>query len=321
MTQKDKTKEEFSEEIKLLKSRIAELEKLDSERKQQQDIRRLATVVRDSNDAIIVQDIDGLISAWNLGAERMYGHAEKEVLGMNTENLTPPDKIAEQKEFTRRLMSGEAINSFETQRVTKDGRILDIWLTVTKLLDDTGKPIGIAFTERDITERKKAEKDMALQAHIIENLSTIVAYHDKDLNVIWVNNAYQKVTGLSLEEIKGKKCYHAWNLSKSCRGCPVLTAIETGEKATCELTSDNQDHWPETQGSWLCEATPIRDEHGAVIGAVEFAINITERKKAEVEMANRLAELETYYKASVGREERILELKKEVEELKKELGK
>jgi PAS domain S-box-containing protein len=164
----DETKEELIEEIKLLKKRIAELEKLDSARKQQQqqeeeeeeEVRRLATVVRDSNDAITIQDFEGQIIAWNHGAELMYGYSEEEALGMNIGRLTPLDREAEQKEFTRRLIAGEAVTSFETQRVAKDGRILDVWLTVTKLVDDTGKPVGIASTECDITERKKAEEDL-----------------------------------------------------------------------------------------------------------------------------------------------------------------
>ncbi|MFH0739468.1 MAG: PAS domain S-box protein [Candidatus Omnitrophota bacterium] len=161
----DKTKEELIEEIKFLQKRIAELEILDSARKQQQqqqqqqqDIRYLAAVVRDSNDAVMIQDFEGQITAWNHGAELVYGYSEKEALQMNIRHLTPPDKAAEQEEFIRRLIEGEAVTSFETRRVAKDGRILDVWLTVTKLLDDMGKPIGIASTERDITERKRAEE-------------------------------------------------------------------------------------------------------------------------------------------------------------------
>jgi len=161
MTQKDKSKEELIEEIKLLKKRIAELETADTESKQQQQQqRRLATVVRDSNDAITLQDFEGRITAWNHGAELIYGYSAKEAFQMSIWHLTPPDKEAEQKEFIRRLMAGETVHSFETQRVTKDGRILDVWLTVTKVLDDMGKPIGIATTERDITERKKAEGEI-----------------------------------------------------------------------------------------------------------------------------------------------------------------
>jgi PAS domain S-box-containing protein len=120
----------------------------------------LATVVRDSNDAITIQDFEGRITAWNRGAELMYGYSEEEAIRMNIEHLTALGKVDEQKDFVRRLFSGEAVTSFETQRLTKDGRILDVWMTVTKLVDDAGKVIGIASTERDITERKMAEAQL-----------------------------------------------------------------------------------------------------------------------------------------------------------------
>ena len=123
-------------------------------------MRRLATVVLDSNDAITISDFDGRITAWNRGAERMYGYSEEEALSMSIWLITPPDKIAEKKAFINRLIAGEAVSSFETQRVTKDGRILDVWLTLTKVMDDAGKPTGIASTERDITERKGTEETL-----------------------------------------------------------------------------------------------------------------------------------------------------------------
>jgi PAS domain S-box-containing protein len=126
--------------------------------------RRFATVVRDSNDAITIQDFEGKITAWNRGAELMYGYSEEEALLENTERLTTPGKVAEQKDFIRRLIAGEAITSFETQRVTKDGRVLDVWMTVTKLMDEAGKPVGLASTERDITARKREENALRQQA-------------------------------------------------------------------------------------------------------------------------------------------------------------
>jgi len=100
-------------------------------KREEEHLRRMATVVKDSNDAITIQDFEGLITAWNHGAELMYGYGEAEALLMNIERLTIPAKVAEQKEFIRRLIAGEAITSFETQRVTKDGRVLDVLLTVT----------------------------------------------------------------------------------------------------------------------------------------------------------------------------------------------
>jgi PAS domain S-box-containing protein len=123
-------------------------------------IRLLATVVRDSNDAITIQDYEGRITAWNHGAELMFGYCEEEALKMKIWQLAPPNKVAEQKDFNRRLFAGEKVTSFETQRLTKDGRLLDVWLTVTNLVDNTGKVIGIASTERDITARKRAEAQL-----------------------------------------------------------------------------------------------------------------------------------------------------------------
>jgi PAS domain S-box-containing protein len=232
MAQKNKTKEEFIEEIKLLQKRIKELETMDSGRKQQQqqqqqqqqDIMRLATIVRDSNDAIIMQGIDGQITAWNRGAELMYGYSEKEALGMNIERLTAPGKAAEHREFTRRLISGEAITSFETQRITKGGSILDVWLTVTKLLEDpadnivsTGRditmPIGIALIERNITERKKAEESL-LQEHkqfqeLFNHMSSGVAIYEakdngEDFIFKDINKSGERFSKVSRAEVVGK---------------------------------------------------------------------------------------------------------------------
>ncbi|HBC88814.1 MAG TPA: PAS domain-containing sensor histidine kinase [Lentisphaeria bacterium] len=129
-------------------------------RAKEEEASRMVTVVRDSNDAITIQDFEGRITAWNHGAEQMFGYSEQEALKMSIWQLAPPDKAAEQKGFNHRLFAGEKVTSFETQRLTKDGRRLDVWLTVTKLVDDTGRVIGIASTERDITARKRTEEDL-----------------------------------------------------------------------------------------------------------------------------------------------------------------
>ncbi|MBA3045003.1 MAG: PAS domain S-box protein [Candidatus Thermoplasmatota archaeon] len=143
-------------------------------------LRRFAAVVRDSNDAVTIQDFKGNITAWNHGAELMYGYTEEEALRKNINLLTTPQKVEEQTEFTRRLIAGETITSFETQRVTKDGGILDVWMTVTKLVDESGKSIGIASTERDITERKKLENSIK---ECSENLQIMVDKKTIELDI------------------------------------------------------------------------------------------------------------------------------------------
>jgi two-component system CheB/CheR fusion protein len=115
--------------------------------------RRLAAVVKDSNDAITVQDFEGNIMEWNKGAVNIYGYSEDEALKMNICDLVPEDKRKETLAFIKKCQK-EDVESFETQRITKDGKQLNVWLTVTMLVDDDGKSMGIATTERDITDFK-----------------------------------------------------------------------------------------------------------------------------------------------------------------------
>ncbi len=167
--------------------------------------RRMATVVRDSNDAITIQDFEGRITAWNHGAELMYGYSEEEALAVNIERLTAPGKVAEQKDFTRRLLAGETVTSFETQRVTKDGRLLDVWLTVTKLVDDAGKVIGIASTERDITERKQAVERIREQAALLDKANDAIYVMALDYTILYWNKGAERTYGWTSAEVLNRK--------------------------------------------------------------------------------------------------------------------
>ncbi|RJQ83272.1 MAG: PAS domain S-box protein [Desulfobacteraceae bacterium] len=119
-------------------------------------LRRFATVLEDSNDAIMVQDFEGRILAWNKGAEEMYGWTEAEALKMNAADLLPKDKQNEFQTLADTIKRGETVRSLQTRRKSKTGRILDTWLTITLLTDKNGRPVQIATTERDLawlTER------------------------------------------------------------------------------------------------------------------------------------------------------------------------
>jgi len=118
--------------------------------KQADKIRRLATVLEDSNDAVMVLDLKGNILAWNKGAQRMYGWTEVEVLKMNISDLVPKDNQNELKTFIEQLTRSETVKPFKAQRKTKAGKVLDVWLTGTALLDESGRPAEIAITERDL---------------------------------------------------------------------------------------------------------------------------------------------------------------------------
>jgi two-component system CheB/CheR fusion protein len=112
--------------------------------------RRLATVVKDSNDAITVQDFEGNITAWNKGAKAMYGYSEAEALNMNIREIIPQGESEAELKFIQQIKTGIAVKPFRTKRKTKDGSTLDVWLTLTRLDDEAGNPIEIATTERDL---------------------------------------------------------------------------------------------------------------------------------------------------------------------------
>ncbi|WP_239451238.1 chemotaxis protein CheB [Methanosarcina horonobensis] len=111
-------------------------------------VNRLAVVVRDSNDAVTLQDLEGRILAWNPSAERMYGWSEAEALKMNISSLVPEDRKAGELDTVKRLSRAEVIEPYRTQRLTKDGRIVDVWLTASSLIDKNNNVYAISTTER-----------------------------------------------------------------------------------------------------------------------------------------------------------------------------
>ncbi len=132
--------------------------------------RRMATVIQDSNDAITFQDLDGNILAWTRGAELMYGYTEAEALNKNIVDTVPVEYQEEALEFIKALKRGELVPTLETKRKSKNGNIMDVWLTNTKLTDGKGKLTGIATTERDITGRKHSEASLREKFRELEYL-------------------------------------------------------------------------------------------------------------------------------------------------------
>ena len=149
-----------AKEIALLQGQIAkqqeQIEELTARLAQQQ---RLNVVLHDSNDAITIQDLQGNIILWNRGAERMYGWPARQALAMNISEIVPPDRSAEVQQVMRHIAEDHEVSSFETRRLTADCRVLDVWLTLTAIHDEQGRPVAVASTERDITARRQAEKE------------------------------------------------------------------------------------------------------------------------------------------------------------------
>jgi PAS domain S-box-containing protein len=141
---------------------------------------RLAAIVESSDDAIVSKTLDGIITSWNQGAERLFGYPESEVVGRSIMILIPPERQDEERMILDRLRRGERIQHFETVRVTRDGQPIHVSLSVSPVRDGTGRIIGASKIARDITERRRIEdalreqdrrKDdfLALLAHELRN--------------------------------------------------------------------------------------------------------------------------------------------------------
>ena len=119
---------------------------------------RLAAIVESSDDAIISKDLDGIITSWNGGAERLFGYTADEVIGKPVTMLMPPDRVNEEPGILERIRRGEKIDHYETVRRRKDGTLLDISLTISPLFDERGRIVGASKISRDITDRRRAEQ-------------------------------------------------------------------------------------------------------------------------------------------------------------------
>lgn len=120
----------------------------------------LAAIVESSDDAIISKDLNGIISSWNSGAEKIFGYKEHEVLGKHISILIPQDSLDEETEIISRIRKGQKVNHFQTIRVTKTGDEIHISLTVSPVKDGNGNIIGASKVARDVTKEKKAEEEI-----------------------------------------------------------------------------------------------------------------------------------------------------------------
>ena len=134
-----------------------------SERKRAEEARaRLAAIVESSEDAIVSKTLAGVILSWNAGAERVFGYTAAEAVGQNITLLIPPDRLCEETQIVTRLKQGLRIEHFETVRVAKGGRPIDISLSVSPIKDNGGHVIGAAKIARDITARKRADEALRI---------------------------------------------------------------------------------------------------------------------------------------------------------------
>ncbi len=169
---------------------------------------RLASIVESAEDAILSESLEGIITSWNRGAEKLYGYTQEEIIGQSITILAPVGYEHEAFIILDKIKNGEYIRLFHTMRRSKDGKIIDVSLNVSPIYDNRGNIIGASMIVRDITERKRLDNALRESEQKYRNIVNLTSEGywmlDHQMNILEVNDSLCKMLGYSKDELLGK---------------------------------------------------------------------------------------------------------------------
>ena len=236
-------------------------------------------IVNSSQDAIVAATLDGVITIWNAGAERLYGYIAEEAIGQPLFLIVPPERQHETTGLLAKIRQGECVESFDTVRRRKDGSLVDVSLAVSPIRDERGKMVGVSGIVRDVSERKRAEEAVARAERewerTFDSMPDLITILDVHHRIVRVNRAMAQRLGRTTEQCVGRSCFEGIHgLNRPPDFCPHILTVADGREHTQEI------HEERLGGDFLVTTTPLLDERGQVVGSVHVARDVTERKKA-----------------------------------------
>ena len=265
----------------------------------------LAAIVESSFDAIVTKDLNGIITTWNRAAENLFGYRADEAIGRSVTMLIPEERIDEEPGILSRIRRGEIVEHYETVRRAKDGRLLDISLTVSPIRDETGTVIGASKIARNISDRRRSESELQRYASIVESSSDAII--TKDLSGIiqsW-NPGAEAVFGYTADEAIGNPVTMLMPEDRVNEEPGILDRIRRGERV------DHYETIRKRKDGGLINislnVSPIRDQHGVIIGASKIARDVTEHNRLqaaerEAEMMHRLVDTQESERRRIARD-------------------
>jgi PAS domain S-box-containing protein len=274
----------------------------------------LLAIVEGSQDAIISKNLEGVVTSWNRGAQRIYGYSAEEMVGRNLTVLLPKDRLREEPRSMEAIARGETLQHFETQRLTKEGKLIDVAVSYSPMYDASGALVGISKIARDITSRKRYEAQLRLQSAALQAAANGILITDKAGAIQWVNHGVTTLTGFAPEEMIGRNP-RIFNSGQHEREFyrDLWKTILKGQIWQGEIINRRRD------GSLYSEEmtiTPVTDEQGRISNFVAIKQDITQRKHSEEalrEASRELAQLNQDLEEKV--RERTARLTKTIEEL------
>jgi PAS domain S-box-containing protein len=255
-----------------------------TERKQAEEARfRHAAIVESSDDAIMSLDLNGVITSWNAGAQRMYGYTESEALGRKGTMIIPPELREEEAKVLQRLRTGEKVEHHETVRLSKEGKRIDVSLTISPLRDSTGNIFGVSKIARDITLSKKAEAALRESEerfrHVANAAPVMIWMSGPDKLCTYFNQTWLNFTGRPLHAELG----NGWAQGvhpDDLEGCLKTYVSSFDRREIFEMEYRLRRHDGEYR--WVFDrGAPRFTSDGSFAGYIGSCIDVTERKLAE----------------------------------------
>jgi PAS domain S-box-containing protein len=248
----------------------------------------LAAIVESTDDAIVSKSLDGIILSWNSGAERVFGYRAAEVIGLPITTIMPPELYHEEHSIIERLRSGRKIETYETVRLTKDGRRVDVALTISPVFDRNGRIIAASKVARDITSRKQVERALReSERHVrevLEALPAAVYTTDAQGVITHFNRAAVDLCG-RVPQIGADH----WRVARTLYRVDGTPLPDHQDPMAVSLEEDRPVYEPELiverpngDRAWVAAyPRPLRSSDGALVGGINMLVDITERKRAE----------------------------------------
>ena len=241
--------------------------------------RQLAAIVETSEDAVIGETLEGVMTSWNKGAEKIFGYTEDEVLGQNINTLAPPGRKHEVQEHLDKIRKGEHVVHNDTVRRRKDGSDLFMSLTISPVLNTEGEVVAASAIGRDVTERKLAEEKIRQSEEqfrlIAENVADMIAVLDLDGRRVYNSPSYRSILG-DPESLRGTDGFQEIHPEDVARVKQVfLETVRTGIGQRIEyrfLRKDGSERTIDSKGS------VIRDDDGNIVHVVVVSRDVTEEK-------------------------------------------
>jgi PAS domain S-box-containing protein len=222
--------------------------------------------------------LNEIITSWNPAAEQLYGYEAREVIGHSNRLIIPPDRYAEEDDVVGLVKSGKGVQHFETVRVRKDASRVQVAITASAIHEE-GNIVGVSKIARDISERRKAERNSARLAAIVESSDDAIVAKDLDSIITSWNRAAERMFGYTADEAIGQSIRIIIPDSLQHEEDMILDRIRRGQRVDhFETVRRRKDGFSLPISVTI---SPIRDKGGTIIGASKIARDISERKAAE----------------------------------------